>query len=330
MTVLRTHLLINHRKCPIPLKQALTERGLVIVENEWQPSPELLRRTLACVADFGGCVKHPFDALNWKRRLSREGVPIFVWNRDAPHNNNLRPWKLGLFNRLHLLDIYATHSLIDTRWRFADTVLFLPNAADISAYNLSGDPETVLAQLRDSSRYRWDVSFFGALDGDHCKEAMDRKRFFAALTTRLDALGIRHHFVDTLSTPLSLSEQVELIQTSRINLNFGARCDFGGFTPSGLPERCFGIPACGGFLLTDRRTHTADSLEVGQHLDDFGDMDECIEKIRYYLAHFDHNRDMAEAGWRYIMRHHTYANRAETLHRALLDWHDLHSYRGNL
>jgi len=322
VTLPRTHLLINHKKFPVPMKQALAERGVVLVENEWQPSPDLLHRTLACVADFGGGVKHPFDAWRWKRRLSRYGVPVFVWNRDAPHNNNLRPWKLDFFDRLRPLDIYATHSLIDTRWRFADTVLFLPNAADTASYHLRGEPETVLARLRDPAQYRWDVSFFGALDGDRYKEALDRKNFFKQLGVRLDTSNIRYRFVDTLHTMLSLDEQVDLIQSSRINLNFGARCDFGGFAPSGLPERCFGIPACGGFLLTDRRMHTTDSFNVGQHLDDFGDINECMEKIDHYLTHFDRSRDLAEAGWRHIMRHHTYVSRAETMHRFLLNWHN--------
>lgn len=317
----RDHLLVNYSKFPAPLKEALGERGIVLIENDCHPSRETLQRMLACIVDFGGSVKHPLDALKWKRRLSPQGVPVFAWNRDAPHNNNLKPWRLRLFDLLRPLDIYATHSLIDMRWRFADAVMFLSNAADVSVYNLHGEPEAMLAQLREPGRYRWDVSFFGALDGERYKEARARAVFFSALAQRLDALNISHRFVDTTRTSLSVDEQIELIQSSRINLNFGARCDFGGFLPSGLPERCFGIPACGGFLLTDRRTHNGDSFEVGKHMDEFANLDECVEKIHLYVADFERNRTMAEAGWRHVMSHHTYANRAETLHNALLAWH---------
>lgn len=260
----------------------------------------------------------------WKRHLSRYGVPVFAWNRDAPYHNNLPAWRLAVFDRLRPLDLYATHSLIDTRWNFADTVLYLPNAAATSAYNLRGEPGTVLARLRDPGQYRWDVSFFGILDGCYYKEVAHRKTFFDALATRLDALGIRYRFVDTIAAPISLEEQVDLIQASRINLSFGAYCDYSdhrNYPASGLPERFFGIPACGGFLLADRRTHTADSFEVGRHLDDFDGLNECVEKIRRILDNFGHSRDMAEAGWRYVMQHHTYANRAGTLHKSVLDWH---------
>jgi len=317
----RDHLIINYAKFPKPMGVALASCGITLVENDWQSGPEVLRRSLACIVDFGGSVKHPLRALEWKRRLSKYGVPALAWNRDAPHNNNLKPWRLGLFDLLRPLDIYTTHSLIDTRWRFADAVLFLPNAADVSVYHLRGKPEVVLARLRDERQYRWDVSFFGALDGERYKEAREREVFFAALAQRLDALNISHRFVDTTQAALSLDEQIELIQSSRINLNFGARCDFGGFLPSGLPERCFGIPACGGFLLTDRRIHTADSFVVGKHLDEFATLDECVEKIRCYVADFTRSREIAEAGWSHVMSRHTYANRAQEIHQALLEWH---------
>lgn len=321
MTAQRTHLLINYPKFPTPFKQALADLGLTIVENDGDPHEELLARTLVAIVDFGGSIKHPLKALQWKRRLATHGVPIFAWNRDAPHNNNLHPWRLALFDWLRPLDIYASHSLIDTRWPFADTVLFLPNAAVTADYKLGGEPETVLARLRQTDQYEWDVSFFGALDGGRYKEAMDRQAFFGALASRLDEMRLRYRFVDTTRTTLSLEEQIHLIQTTRINLNFGARCDFGGFPASGLPERCFGIPACGGFLLTDRRIHTADSFVVGRHLDEFFSLDECAERIHFYMGNFELNRDMAEAGWRHVMSHHTYANRATVLHNALLEWH---------
>lgn len=321
MTMTRDHILVAHQKFPAPLKRALSDRGLTLIENEHHPDPEILKRTLACIVDFGGGAKHPLRARRWKNLMSRHGIPVCVWNRDAPHNNNLKPWRLAVFNRMHTIDIYATHSLVDTRWHFSDTVLFLPNAADTASYNLRGTPGDVFARLRDSNQYRWDVSFFGAIDATQYKEAKIRQQFFSALSARLRAQNIRHNFVDTTHKGLPLEEQVDLIQSSHINLNFGARCDYGGFPPSGLPERCFGIPACGGFLLTDRRTHTRDSFEIGRHLDEFYDINDCVHKIQHHLLNFNHCRIIAEEGWHHVMQLHTYANRAEALHLALIAWH---------
>ena len=120
---------------------------------------------------------------------------------------------------------------------------------------------------------------------------------------------------------MSVEEQLALIQTSRINLNFGAACDYGTPILSGLPERCYGIPACGGFLLCDKRTHVRDDFTIGENWAEFDGIDDCVEKIKYWLAHFDAARDLAERCHAHVMAHHTYAHRAARLYQALLDWH---------
>src|SRR5438045_7710238 len=45
------------------------------------------------------------------------------------------------------------------------------------------------------------------------------------------------------------------------------------------PERCFGVPACGGFLLSDVRKHAAESFIPGVEWADFLDLDDCVAKI---------------------------------------------------
>ena len=112
-----------------------------------------------------------------------------------------------------------------------------------------------------------------------------------------------------------------MIRTSRINLNYGARCEYQAPIASGLPERCFGIPACGGFLLCDKRTHARDDFTIGENWAEFDGIDDCIEKIEYWLTHFDQARDLAERCYHHVMINHTYRNRAATLHAELLSWH---------
>jgi spore maturation protein CgeB len=117
--------------------------------------------------------------------------------------------------------------------RTAPPVLLFPNAADTQRYDLR---DANLAGLRDPARYEYDVSFFGAMDGKRYKEMRARQEFFAALGERLQERGIRFLFRE--SSGMSVEEQVALVQTSRINLNFGASCDYGSSVASGLPERC--------------------------------------------------------------------------------------------
>lgn len=315
----RNCIIYNHVGFLSPLRLQLEARGLESVYEAWRPAPEVLKRSLACFVWFYDCLRHPLKIWQLKRHLSRHGVPLVAWNQDAPHYLNRKPWRLDLLDSARLLDVYATHTLTDDKRTFADLVLYLPNASDLAKYNLRGEATMVLPRLRDPGAYRWDVSFFGGMDGRRYKEDAARAEFFAALTERLDARGISHCFRETAG--MNADEQVAFIQGSRINLNFGARCEYRARVASGLPERCYGIPACGGFLLCDKRSHAADDFTPDENWAEFDGIDDCVAKIAYWLTHFDAARDVAERCYHHVMARHTYAHRAETLHQTLLAWH---------
>jgi spore maturation protein CgeB len=300
------------------LESALEERGLVFRSLDEIPPDQPLDDGLACIIWFYLPLRSPFETWRLKQRLRKYEVPLFAWNRDAPHYLNRQPWRLDLLNWAHLLDIYASHSLIDQR-RFADHVLYLANAANTDMYHLDDPAEASLLRLRNTASYRYDVSFFGGMDGKRYKEDAKRERFFAELGQRLTTRGISFLFRETEN--MGVVEQIELIQASRINLNYGARCEYLAPVASGLPERCFGIPACGGFLLCDKRLHARDDFSIGENWAEFDGIDDCVTRIEYWLAHFDQARDLAERCYHHVMANHTYRNRAATLHEALLSWH---------
>ncbi len=316
-------LLVSHASLHPALRRELTARGLVLRESQrWQDTnrsqPE---RVLGAYTWFYEGLRHPLQVWRMHHWLQQHGIPLFAWNQDAPHYLNYtkpsRSWRLYIAQMLRLFDIYATHTLIDKNRRFAETTLYLPNAADTAHYHLHG---RTLSELRNQAAYEWDVSFFGAMDGTRYKEMRPRQAFFHALSKRLTALGIRHLFREAKG--LSTEAQVQLIQTSHINLNFGASCEYGSPVASGLPERCYGIPACGGFLLSDRRTHAQDDFTPGENWAEFDSLDDCVDKIQYWLSHFDKARDLAERCHAHVLNHHTYAHRAEKLLNAIAAWHE--------
>lgn len=313
----RDTLLIAHGSLHPALRRELAARGLVLRESrQWQDAdrgaPE---RILGAYTWFYEGLRHPLVIWNMRRWLRGHDIPLFVWNQDAPHYLNRAGWRLDLLDRFHLYDIHATHTLVDSR-RFADTVMYFANAADTTRYHLAG---STMEALRDPATYEHDVSFFGAMDGSRYKEMQARENFFAALGERLKQRGIRFLFRESID--MKVEDQVALIQTSRINLNFGASCDYGAAIASGLPERCYGIPACGGFLLCDQRTHARDDFTPGVNWAEFDTLDDCVAKIEFWLANFTAARDLAERCHANVMARHTYAQRAATLHTALLDWH---------
>ncbi len=314
----RDVLLIAHGSLHPALRRELAARGLTLRESRrWQDADRSEpQRILGAYTWFYEGLRHPLTIWGMRRWLRSQGIPLFVWNQDAPHYLNRAPWRLNLLDRYRLYDIYATHTQVDTRRDFADSTMYLPNAADTTRYHLRG---RTLESLREDSAYEYDVSFFGAMDGRRYKEMQARQEFFAALAEQLTARGIRFLFREAAG--MSVEQQVALIQTSRINLNFGASCDYGAPIASGLPERCYGIPACGGFLLCDRRTHARDDFTPGTDWAEFDGLDDCVTQIEHWLGHYAVARELAERCHATVMARHTYAHRAASLHRVLLDWH---------
>lgn len=204
-----------------------------------------------------------------------------------------------------------SHSL-QVDQRLAGRIEYFPNAANLPHYGL-GDKS--LDDLRKPENYRYDVSFLGNLNAQRYPEHTTRTAFFRQLEPLLQQKGVRYLFAD--SAGMTTQQQVELIQTSKININFGAACDSSGTKSWGLPERCYGVPACGGFLLSDKREHAGKDFAPGVEWADFADLPDCVRQIHYFLEHFEQARQIAEAAHERVMREHTYRNRAVQLLKML-------------
>lgn len=298
--------IVNYRDfCPI--KEGLEAQGCTVYENVWKPTDEQLEGCAGYLICMYDAAKRPVDTLRLKSRLRAKNIPLIGWNRDGPWDKGEKQWRLAFLRWFKVLDIYATHTLQGAE-RFGRTVMYLPNAVDTKSYNLGG---VSLATMRDASWYDYDVSFLGAVDAVKYPELRERAEFLSALRARLAPDGIRCRFES--ADGMTAQEQANFIRKSRINLTYGARCDDGGERSWGMPERCFGIPGCGGFLLSDRREHAKDDFVIGQEYVMFDNLDDCEAKVRHYLADLQHARDIAERAYNRVMRDHTYAVRARSL-----------------
>jgi spore maturation protein CgeB len=298
--------LLNFRGGFAGLREGFAALGCEVIEDQWQPGEAALARLALCVADFVDCARGLRRTDGLRRRLARARVPFVALNRDAPFHRGVHRSRLACLRWLRPFDAYAAHSMQDAG-RYARRTLYCPNAARESAYRIS---DAALESLRDPARYRWDVSFLGNLDAARFREHTRRVQFLQALAARLEPLGIRTSFRE--SAGASVEEEVGIIQASRINLSVMAACDAGGTTSWGLPERCYGVPAAGGFLLSDRRRHAPDDFAEDQRAE-YADLEDCVGRIRHYLAHFAEARAIAERARARVARDHGYRNRAATL-----------------
>jgi spore maturation protein CgeB len=88
-----------------------------------------------------------------------------------------------------------------------------------------------------------------------------------------------------------------LVAGSRIALGYVSASNRDEYT-----HRSIEIPACGGFFLGERTATHAALYEEGAEAEFFETDRECLDKIRYYLAHEADRRRIAEAGHRRCLR----------------------------
>lgn len=288
------------------MREGFEALGHAVIENRWAPEAAALAGAALCVADFVDCARQVRRTLGLKKCLARSAVPFVALNRDAPFNRGIHPMRLAAMAWLKPFDVYACHSM-QGAGRYAARTAYCANAARESLYHAT---EEQLRAMRDPARYRWDVSFIGNLDATRYREHARRVDFLNALDAKLAPSGIRTLFRDSAGMPDA--EQVEIIRTSRINLSAIAACDAGAEPSWGLPERCYGVPACGGFLLSDRRRHAAQDFAADERAEYEG-LEDCAAKIRHFLGHFGEARGLAERARARVARDHGYRNRAGRL-----------------
>ena len=300
-----------------PLLQALRADDVDVRSTNWQT---LTQNNLeGCQAFYGNL----FDEIKrWplfiaKRRLLRQaGVPYVFWNRDAPWNVGIKGRNYWFLKQLKPVDIYLAHSLQGVE-DFGGASFDFPNAAQPVYYE-----STRLDALNDESAYQYDVSFYGSAALGKDRNSRERATFLAALQDRLRAAnpGIRFKLINTADQPMSIADQLALIRTSKINLNLGAMCDLPDNPSWGLPERVFGIPAAGGFLMTEYRKNLRNIFPENTY-SQFQSLDEASKNIKKVLSNFAELRQKAAELNLHILRHHTYKVRARFLMQLLLANH---------
>jgi spore maturation protein CgeB len=99
-----------------------------------------------------------------------------------------------------------------------------------------------------------------------------------------------------------------LYSSSRINLN----CTLQSCAEwDVITLRAYEVLACKGFLITDK-IPSAESILKGKAVFTDGG-DDLVEKIRYYLAHGEERRAVAERGYKHVIEYGSITSRAETL-----------------
>ena len=165
-----------------------------------------------------------------------------------------------------------------------------------------GDRPAVIASLRKAGI---DVQTWGA------SWNLRRRHTFARRYKLMSATKYQH-IMD--ATRITQSEMIDVFCASRINVNLSSSSQAG---ENQIKGRNFEIPACGGFQLSGYAAGLEKCFVPDEEIVCYRSTGELVEKARYYLEHDEKRTAIAEAGYRRVMRDHTYEVRLAELFRQM-------------
>lgn len=128
------------------------------------------------------------------------------------------------------------------------------------------------------------------------------KEFPVTLYTRSDTSLLQG--VECLGGVSTHTEMPVIFRTSKINLNITMRP-----IQTGLSLRIWDILGCGGFLLSNYQAEIPEYFTDGRELVCYESPADLMEKVRYYLAHEDIRREIAQNGYEKVKQLHTWEHR---------------------
>ena len=80
-----------------------------------------------------------------------------------------------------------------------------------------------------------------------------------------------------------------------------------------IKARHFEIPACGGFLITEMADNLGDYYEIGKEIAVYKNINDLIDKIKYFLKNDAERKKIALAGYQRVLTNHTYEKRFKAI-----------------
>ncbi len=152
---------------------------------------------------------------------------------------------------------------------------------------------------------RFDVTFVGQPHGD---------RRYVLHALRRNGVAVQAWGYGSPRGKITTRQAVEVINESAVNLNL-SNASRGAVDQ--IKGRDFEIPACRALLLTQHLEALGEYYEPGAEVLTYDGFDDLLTKIRWALTHPADADRVREAGYRRVLRDHTYEKRfQEIFHRA--------------
>lgn len=211
----------------------------------------------------------------------------------------------------------------DDHWRFNDfsrhyapyfSYIVTTYKKAVEKYKEVGYENVILSQWacnhylyrRLNLPYKYDVSFVGQPHGD--RSVVIKKLAKAGIKVATFGFGWPSGRVSTY-------EMIKIFNQSKINLNL-SNASRGQINQ--IKGRDFEIPGCGGFMLTGYNEDLEEYFSIGEEIEVYKDVDDLIQKIRFYLKEEDERERIKERGYLRVLRDHTYSKRFSDIFKIVL------------
>jgi len=188
-------------------------------------------------------------------------------------------------------------------------IMYLTNRGEVAQYRehgvnarfITGGCDPTAHRMVDSTDplYQSDVAFIGK------PNTPERAEFMQVLAKKFDlklwGSGWGKYGLSAVATDVYASEYRQICAGSKIMLGWNIDPTIDLY----FSNRTWYTLGCGGFLLTAYSPSLQELLGRGKELDWFETVEECCEKIEYYLRHDEERQKIARAG--YQLAHNEYS-----------------------
>ena len=159
--------------------------------------------------------------------------------------------------------------------------------------------------------YRFDVLFIGTYE----KIRLDVFEYLSENGIKVAIFGngwenklVKNKNLKIYKKPLLKKEYVNAIQEAKVNISFLRKIQDDTQT-----MRTFEIPACGGFMITERTNCHERIFKEGYESIYFENKLELLEKIKYYLNNEDKRKKIIENGLKRLSFNDTYSGKIKII-----------------
>ena len=176
-------------------------------------------------------------------------------------------------------------------------VFWLPQSVDIETYHNN-------YKRFDPKKLACSVSFIGNTGYGYVTPAGGRRRLLPFIQKHVAEFM---HYGD--NNQKYDDDHNHIVMSSKINIGHCGYAHMDGANS----VRDMKIMAAGGFLLTERVKNSKPIFRDGFHWVEYVGIQDCVDKINYYLYHPEERNKIAKRGQDAVMNHHTYDIRLQEM-----------------